>query len=64
MKDQILKILQMQEEGKLTRDQAAEILAVLADGAREKQSDKGSAPSGGGGFASGGASGAGGGGGV
>ena len=36
MKDQILKILQMQEEGKLTRNQAAEILAVLADGAREK----------------------------
>src|ERR1700744_3628844 len=36
MKDQILKILAMQEEGKLTRDQAAEILAVLADGAREK----------------------------
>ena len=30
MKDHILKILQMQQEGKLTQDQAAELLAVLA----------------------------------
>ena len=36
MKSQILKILQMQEQGKLTQDQAAELLAVLADQAREK----------------------------
>ncbi|MGN6371052.1 MAG: pentapeptide repeat-containing protein [Phycisphaerae bacterium] len=37
MKDHILKILEMQEEGKLTREQAAELLAALADGAREKK---------------------------
>src|SRR3954471_3332920 len=36
MKAQILKILQMQEEGKLSKDQAAELLAMLADQAREK----------------------------
>jgi uncharacterized protein YjbI with pentapeptide repeats len=36
MKDHILKILQMQQEGKLTQDQAAELLAVLADQARDK----------------------------
>ena len=36
MKAEILKILQLQEEGKLTRDQAAELLAILADQAREK----------------------------
>jgi uncharacterized protein YjbI with pentapeptide repeats len=36
MKAEILKILQLQEEGKLTREQAAELLAILADQAREK----------------------------
>ncbi len=36
MKTHILKILQMQQEGKLTQDQAAELLAVLADQARDK----------------------------
>ncbi len=36
MKAAILKILEMQEEGKITKEQAAELLAVLADQAREK----------------------------
>src|SRR6185295_16057159 len=36
MKAEILQILEMQSEGKLTKDQAAELLAVLADQAREK----------------------------
>jgi uncharacterized protein YjbI with pentapeptide repeats len=36
MKSHILKILQMQQDGKLTQDQAAELLAVLADQARDK----------------------------
>ncbi len=36
MKTEILEILQMQNEGKLTREQAAELLAALADQAREK----------------------------
>ncbi|HUO06839.1 MAG TPA: pentapeptide repeat-containing protein [Phycisphaerae bacterium] len=51
MKAEILKILEMQAEGKLTREQAAELLAVLADGAREKNEQDartGSAPSAGG----------------
>src|SRR5579884_3907645 len=41
MKAEILKILEMQEQGKLTKEQAAEILAVLADGAREKETCRG-----------------------
>jgi hypothetical protein len=36
MKAEILKILEMQNDGKLTKDQAAELLAILADQAREK----------------------------
>jgi uncharacterized protein YjbI with pentapeptide repeats len=36
MKTEILQILRMQQEGKITQDQAAELLAVLADQAREK----------------------------
>jgi len=36
MKAEILNILRMQQDGKLTQDQAAELLAVLADQAREK----------------------------
>jgi uncharacterized protein YjbI with pentapeptide repeats len=36
MKAAILKILQLQEEGKLTKEQAAELLTVLADQARER----------------------------
>jgi uncharacterized protein YjbI with pentapeptide repeats len=36
MKAEILQILQMQKDGKLTQDQAAELLAMLADPAREK----------------------------
>jgi uncharacterized protein YjbI with pentapeptide repeats len=38
MKAEILQILQMQQAGKLTQDQAAELLAMLADQAREKTS--------------------------
>jgi uncharacterized protein YjbI with pentapeptide repeats len=38
MKSEILRILQMQQDGKLTQDQAAELLAILADQAREKES--------------------------
>jgi len=45
MKSEILEILRMQEEGKLTREQAAELLSALADQAREK----GGAPGNGGG---------------
>jgi uncharacterized protein YjbI with pentapeptide repeats len=39
MKAEILKILQLQEEGKLTQEQAAELLAILADQAREKATE-------------------------
>jgi uncharacterized protein YjbI with pentapeptide repeats len=38
MKAEILQILQMQQDGKLTQDQAAELLAMLADQARERSS--------------------------
>jgi uncharacterized protein YjbI with pentapeptide repeats len=38
MKAEILQILQMQQAGKLTQDQAADLLAMLADQAREKSS--------------------------
>lgn len=38
MKAEILQILQMQQEGRLTQEQAAELLAMLADQAREKTS--------------------------
>ena len=38
MKEQILQILQMERDGKLTQEQAAELLAMLADQARERPS--------------------------
>jgi uncharacterized protein YjbI with pentapeptide repeats len=46
MKAEILKILQLQEEGKLTREQAAELLAIIADQAREKATETASPSSG------------------
>ena len=48
MKAEILEILRMQEQGKLTREQAAELLAALADQAREKGARRGTAGGGGG----------------
>lgn len=47
MKAAILKILQLQEEGVINQEQAAELLAALADQAREKDgaAGTGSAPS-------------------
>ena len=43
MKAAILKILQLQDEGKITKEQAAELLAALADQAREKDGAAGTA---------------------